>query len=274
MDIETLAKEKPEKIIRETVDFTAGLTDAQAVRIAEQLHFAGRRATAAAQQIRKLYDLFWEFDCTLLEINPFTETAEGEVMCLDAKMNFDDNALFRHPDLAAMRDHTQEDPRDVAAHEHDINYIGLDGNIACLVNGAGLAMATMDLIKLHGGKPANFLDIGGGASERQVFEAFKILTADPKVRGILVNIFGGIMRCDIIALGLVNAAKQLNLKVPVVVRLHGTNVEKGKEIIERSGLRLIACDELEAAADQVVKIANIMEMAEDARLRVSFELPI
>lgn len=218
--------------------------------------------------------MFWELDCTLLEINPFSETAEGEVMCLDAKMNFDDNALFRHPDIASMRDHSQEDPRDVAAHEHDINYIGLDGTIACLVNGAGLAMATMDLIKLHGGRPANFLDIGGGASEKQVVEALKIITSDTKVKGILVNIFGGIMRCDIIALGLVNAAKQLNLKVPVVVRLHGTNFAKGKEIIERSGLRLIACDDLEAAADQAVKVAHIMEMAEDAKLKVSFELPI
>jgi len=274
MDIETLAMEKPDKIIKEAIDFSTGITEAQALRIAEQLHFSGRRTHAAAHQIKRLYDLFWEYDCTLLEINPFAETAEGEVMCLDAKMNFDDNAMFRHADLASMRDPTQEDPRDVAAHEHDINYIGLDGNIACLVNGAGLAMGTMDLIKLHGGRPANFLDIGGGASERQVMEAFKILTSDTRVRGILVNIFGRIMRCDVIALGLVNAAKQLNLRVPVVVRLRGTNVDKGKEIIEHSGLRLIACDDLEAAADQVVKIANIMEMAEDARLRVSFELPI
>jgi len=274
MDIETIAMERPDKIVKQPVNIETGVTDEQASDIADKLLFLGRRKQAAQTQIKKLFDLFWEFDCTLVEINPLVETAEGEVLCLDAKMNFDENALFRHPELAAMRDHTQEDARDVLAHEQDLNYIGLDGNIACLVNGAGLAMATMDIIKLHGGKPANFLDIGGGASEKQVSEALKIITSDPNVKGILVNIFGGIMRCDIFALGLVNAAKQLNLRIPVVIRLHGTNVEKGKAIIEQSGLRLITTDNLEEAAEQVVRIAQIMEVAENAHLKVSFQLPI
>jgi len=274
VDIETLARESPDKIIKEPVDIDKGVSDEQGQRLAKALGFTGRRTTLAAQQIQKLFQIFWENDATLIEVNPFAETAEGEVICLDAKFNFDDNALFRHPELAVMRDKTQEDPRDVAAFEHDLNYIGLSGNIACLVNGAGLAMATMDIIKLHGGSPANFLDIGGGASERQVLEAFRIVSNDPNVKGILVNIFGGIMRCDIIALGLVNAVKQLGLRVPVVVRLHGTNVDKGKQIIENSGLRLIATQSLEEAAEQVVKIADIMEVAEKVHLKVSFALPL
>jgi len=274
VDIETLARESPDKIIKEPVDIDKGVSDEQGQRLAKALGFTGRRTLLAAQQIQKLFHIFWENDATLIEVNPFAETAEGEVICLDAKFNFDDNALFRHPELAVMRDKTQEDPRDVAAFEHDLNYIGLSGNIACLVNGAGLAMATMDIIKLHGGSPANFLDIGGGASERQVLEAFRIVSNDPNVKGILVNIFGGIMRCDIIALGLVNAVKQLGLRVPVVVRLHGTNVDKGKQIIENSGLRLIATQSLEEAAEQVVKIADIMEVAEKVHLKVSFALPL
>jgi len=274
MDIETLAKEAPDKIIKEPVDFRKGVTDEQGARLAKNMGFTGRRAILAASQIQKLFQIFWESDATLIEVNPFAETAEGEVICLDAKFNFDDNALFRHPELAAMRDRSQEDARDVAAHEHDLNYIALSGTIGCLVNGAGLAMATMDIIKLHGGFPANFLDIGGGANERQVLEALRIINSDDNVKGILVNIFGGIMRCDIIALGLVNALKQLGLKVPVVVRLHGTNVEKGKQIIEESGLRLIATQNLEEAAEQVVKIASIMDMAEKAHLKVTFNLPL
>jgi len=274
VDIETLARENPDKIIKEPVDFLVGVTEEQGLRLARALGFTGRRTNLAALQIQKLFQIFWENDATLIEVNPFAETAEGEVICLDAKLNFDDNALYRHPELAVMRDKKQEDPRDVAAYEYDLNYIGLNGNIACLVNGAGLAMATMDIIKLHGGSPANFLDIGGGASEKQVLEAFKIISNDPNVKGILVNIFGGIMRCDIIALGLVNAVKQLGLKMPVVVRLHGTNVEKGKDIIEKSGLRLIATQSLEDAAEQVVKIADIMEVADKVHLKVSFELPL
>jgi succinyl-CoA synthetase beta subunit len=274
VDIETLAQDAPHKIIKEAIDFKLGVTDDQATKIANQLGFTGRRVQLASAQIQKLFQIFWEHDATLIEVNPFAETAEGEVICLDAKFNFDDNALYRHPQLASMKDPSQEDPRDLAAQQADLNYIALSGNIACLVNGAGLAMATMDMIKLHGGSPANFLDIGGGASEKQVLEAFRIINSDPGVRGILVNIFGGIMRCDIIALGLVNAIKQLGLKVPVVVRLHGTNVEKGKQIIEDSGLRLIATQSMEEAAEQVVKIASIMDMAEKVHLKVSFNIPI
>jgi len=274
VDIETLAHEAPHKIIKEPVDFKKGVTEEQANRLASSLGFSGRRIQSAAQQIQKLFTIFWDYDATLIEVNPFAETADGEVICLDAKFNFDDNALFRHPEIAEMSDPSQEDPRDVAAHKHDLNYIALSGNIACLVNGAGLAMATMDVIKLHGGSPANFLDVGGGANERQVLEAFRIINSDPNVKGILVNIFGGIMRCDIIALGLVNAIKQLGLKVPVVVRLHGTNVEKAKKIIEDSGLRLIATQNLEEAAEQAVKIATMMDMAEKAHLQVSFNLPL
>jgi len=274
MDIETLAQEAPQKIIKEPIDFNVGVTDEQATKIAIQLGFTGRRIQFASSQIQKLFQIFWECDATLIEVNPFAETAEGEIICLDAKFNFDDNALFRHPLLAAMKDPSQEDPRDLAAQQHDLNYIALSGNIACLVNGAGLAMATMDMIKFHGGSPANFLDIGGGASEKQVLEAFRIINSDPGVRGILVNIFGGIMRCDIIALGLVNAVKQLGLKIPVVVRLHGTNVEKGKQIIEDSGLRLIATQSMEEAAERVVKIAYITDMADKVHLKVSFTLPL
>jgi len=204
----------------------------------------------------------------------FIKLSTGEVLIMDAKINFDPNALFRHPEIAALRDVTQEDSRDIEASKHDLNYIGLSGNIACLVNGAGLAMATMDIIKLHGGSPANFLDVGGGASEAQVIAAFSIITRDPNVKSILVNIFGGIMRCDVIALGIVNAAKLLNLRVPVVIRLQGTNADLGHQIIEASGLRLIGTDDLDSAAEQAVKIAEIMDVAEEAGLGVKFEIPI
>lgn len=274
VSIEQLAKDSPHKIIKVPVDLSTGVTEEMSEQLAEKLGFTSKRKTSAAKQIKALWNIFWDFDATLVEVNPFAETADGEVLCLDAKLNFDDNALYRHPDVTQMRDRSQEDIRDVLASEFDLNYIGLTGNIACLVNGAGLAMATMDLIKLHGGEPANFLDIGGGASEKQVTEAFKIINSDPKVKGILVNIFGGIMRCDVIALGLVSAAKQLNLAVPVVVRLQGTNVEKGKKILEESGLRFFATDDLESAAEQVVKIAEIMRIAEVSHLKVNFELPI
>ena len=194
---------------------------------------------------------------------------------MDSKINFDENALFRHKDLESMRDPSQEDPREVAAAKHNLNYIGLDGNIACLVNGAGLAMATMDIIKLHGGEPANFLDVGGSASPEQVTEAFKILNADPRVHAILVNIFGGIMRCDVIADGIIRAARQINLKKPVIIRLQGTNVDKGKELIEASNLKLVSSDDLDDAARKAVKIANIAQMASEAHLGVNyFELPL
>lgn len=275
VNIETLAHENPDAIIKEPVDITVGVTSEQALRIAQKLGFRrGRILHECANQVRLLYEMFWKNDCTLVEINPLAETSNGECVIMDAKINIDDNALFRHPELAALRDESQEDPRDIEALKHDLNYIGLNGNIACLVNGAGLAMATMDIIKLHGGSPANFLDVGGGASESQVVAAFKIITSDPNVKSILVNIFGGIMRCDVIALGIVNAAKSLGLRLPVVIRLQGTNAEGGKQIIEASGLRLIGTDDLDEAADQAVKIAAIMDSAAAAHLNVKFEIPI
>eukprot|EP01126_Amoeba_proteus_P064381 TRINITY_DN900_c0_g3_i3.p1 TRINITY_DN900_c0_g3~~TRINITY_DN900_c0_g3_i3.p1 ORF type:complete len:330 (-),score=70.20 TRINITY_DN900_c0_g3_i3:116-1105(-) len=274
VNIEILAHKSPEKIIREVIDPVVGITPEQALDVAIRLGFKGKQSKPAAKQIEGLYNIFWNNDCTLVEINPLAELADGHVVCMDAKILIDDNALFRHPNLAAMHDNSQEDPRDVLASEHDLNYIGLDGNIACLVNGAGLAMATMDIISLHGGTPANFLDVGGGASEKQVMEAFKIITSDPNVRSILVNIFGGIMRCDVIAMGIISAAQSIGLHIPVVMRLQGTNVQKAKEIIEASGLRLIDTDELDQAAEHAVKIARIMEVAHDAKLKVSFQLPI
>lgn len=275
VNIETIAHETPDAIIKEVVDVKTGVTQEQALRIATKLGFKrGKILHDCANQVRLLYDLFWQNDCTLVEINPLVETSNGECLIMDAKINIDDNALFRHPELAALRDETQEDPRDIEALKHDLNYIGLDGNIACLVNGAGLAMATMDIIKLHGGSPANFLDVGGGASEAQVMAAFKIITSDPNVKSILVNIFGGIMRCDVIALGIVNAAKTLGLKIPVVIRLQGTNAEKGQQIIEASGFRLIGTDDLDEAAEQAVKIAEIVDSAAAAHLNVKFEIPI
>src|SRR5205085_457266 len=199
-----------------------------------------------------LYRTFIAFDCSMVEVNPLVVTTSGHVMALDAKFNFDDNALYRHPEIAALRDTAEEDPREVEASKHGLNYIGLDGNIACLVNGAGLAMATMDIIKFYGGNPANFLDVGGSATEEQVTEAFKILIADKKVQAILVNIFGGIMKCDVIAQGIINAAKTVHLSVPLVVRLEGTNVEKGKGLLKESGVALITADDLADAAEKAV----------------------
>jgi succinyl-CoA synthetase beta subunit len=203
-----------------------------------------------------VYDTFIGYDCSMVEINPLVVTTGGQVLALDAKLNFDDNALYRHPEIAAMRDIAEEDPREVEASKHGLNYIGLEGNIACLVNGAGLAMATMDIIQFYGGNPANFLDVGGGATEEQVTEAFKILIADKNVQAILVNIFGGIMKCDIIAQGIVNAAETVKLELPLVVRLEGTNVEKGKQILKESGLALIAADDLADAAQKAVALAK------------------
>jgi succinyl-CoA synthetase beta subunit len=212
-----------------------------------------------------LYRAFVGCDCSLVEINPLVVTARGDVLALDAKFDFDDNALYRHPEIAAMRDVAEEDPREVEASKHGLNYIGLDGNIACLVNGAGLAMATMDIIKFYGGSPANFLDVGGGATEEQVTEAFKILIADKHVQAILVNIFGGIMRCDVIAQGIVNAANTVKLDVPLVVRLEGTNVEAGKKLLEQSGLALIAADNLADAAQKAVAAASAKSQFPNAK---------
>lgn len=274
MDIETVARETPEKLTRIPINIDVGITDQDCESIANKLNFTGDNRAEAIDQFKKLYKLFIEKDATLMEINPLVETNTGSVVCLDAKINFDDNALFRHKELESRKDWSQEDPREYQASKYDLNYIGLDGNIACLVNGAGLAMATMDMIKIKGGEPANFLDVGGGASEKQVSEAFKILNSDNNVSVILVNIFGGIMKCDVIAAGIINAAKELNLQKPLVIRLQGTNVSKAKELIDSCGLRIIPADDLDSAATQSVKIAKIREMAKEAHLNVSFELPI
>ncbi len=256
VEIETVAAKSPEKIIREPINPLAGLQPFQTRKLAKQLGFESSQLKSASKLFEGLYRTFIAFDCSMVEVNPLVLTTKGEVLALDAKFNFDDNALYRHPEIAAMRDIAEEDPREVEASKHGLNYIGLDGNIACLVNGAGLAMATMDIIKFYGGEPANFLDVGGGATEEQVTEAFKILIADKKVKAILVNIFGGIMRCDIIAQGIINAAKTVKLSVPLVVRLEGTNVEKGKQLLKESGLALIAADDLADAAQKAVKAAK------------------
>ena len=249
--IEDLAETHPDKIIRMKIDVETGLLESQARDLADRLEVNGSLSDAVAQ-LKALYDVFISSDCTMLEINPLAETAEGMLIAADAKLNFDDNAEYRQKNLFALRDHAQEDPREVTAGKFDLNYIGLDGNIGCMVNGAGLAMATMDIISLHGAAPANFLDVGGNASEQQVVEAFKILTADTKVKALLVNIFGGIMKCDVIANGIVSAAKQVGLQVPLVVRLEGTNVEEGKKILEKSGMDIIAANDLDDAAKKAV----------------------
>ena len=255
VEIETVAAKSPEKIIREAVDPLAGLQPFQTRKLAKQLAFESSQLKSASKLFERLYHTFIAFDCSMVEVNPLVVTTKGEALALDAKFNFDDNALYRHPEIAALRDVAEEDPREVEASKHGLSYIGLDGNIACLVNGAGLAMATMDIIKFYGGEPANFLDVGGGATEEQVTDAFKILIADKKVKAILVNIFGGIMKCDVIAQGIINAAKTVKLSVPLVVRLEGTNVERGKQLLKESGLALIAADDLADAAQKAVAAA-------------------
>jgi succinyl-CoA synthetase beta subunit len=255
VEIEAVAAKSPAKIIREPIDPLIGLQPFQTRKLAKQLGFESSQLKSASKLFEGLYRTFVAYDCSMVEVNPLVVTTKGDVLALDAKFNFDDNALYRHPEIAALRDIAEEDPREVEASKHGLNYIGLDGNIACLVNGAGLAMATMDIIKFYGGEPANFLDVGGGASEEQVTEAFKILIADKKVKAILVNIFGGIMKCDIIAQGIINAATTLKLSVPLIVRLEGTNVEAGKKLIADSGLAVIAADDLADAAQKAVKAA-------------------
>src|SRR5713101_1639026 len=256
VEIETVAAKSPEKIIREPIDPLAGLQPFQTRKLAKQLGFESSQIKSASKLFEGLYRTFIAFDCSMVEVNPLVVTTKGDALALDAKFNFDDNALYRHPEIAAMRDFAEEDPREVEASKHGLNYIGLNGNIACLVNGAGLAMATMDIIKFYGGNPANFLDVGGGATEEQVTEAFKILIADKNVKAILVNIFGGIMKCDIIAQGIINAAKTVHLSLPLVVRLEGTNVEAGKKLIAQSGLAVIAANDLADAAQKAVKAAK------------------
>jgi succinyl-CoA synthetase beta subunit len=252
MSIEDVAHETPEKIATIAIDPATGFMPHHGRAVAFALKLKGNLAKAAQKLARQLYDAFVALDCSMLEINPLVETPGGELLVLDTKMSFDENALFRHPDIEAMRDETEEDPMEVEAGKHDLAYIKLDGNIGCMVNGAGLAMATMDIIKLNGAFPANFLDVGGGANREKVTAAFKIILSDPAVKGILVNIFGGIMRCDIIAEGIVAAAREVSLAVPLVVRLEGTNVEQGKAILANSGLPIIPAEDLGDAARKIV----------------------
>ncbi|QFT79714.1 Succinyl-CoA ligase [ADP-forming] subunit beta [Roseovarius sp. THAF27] len=253
MDIEEVAEKTPEKILSLSVDPATGYQPFHGRRIAFMLELEGAAVKQCVKLMGTLYQMFLEKDMEMLEINPLILTESNELKCLDAKMGFDSNAVYRHSDIAELRDTTEEDPKELEASKYDLNYIALDGEIGCMVNGAGLAMATMDIIKLYGAEPANFLDVGGGATKDKVTEAFKIITSDPQVKGILVNIFGGIMRCDVIAEGVVAAVKEVGLQVPLVVRLEGTNVEKGKEIINTSGLDVIAADDLKDGAQKIVK---------------------
>jgi succinyl-CoA synthetase beta subunit len=253
MDIEEVAEKTPDKILSFSVDPATGYQSFHGRRIAFALKLEGQQVKQCVKLMGTLYRMFIEKDMEMLEINPLIVTDKGDLKCLDAKMGFDGNAIYRHSDISELRDTTEEDPKELEASKYDLNYIALDGEIGCMVNGAGLAMATMDIIKLYGSEPANFLDVGGGATKEKVTEAFKIITSDPNVKGILVNIFGGIMRCDVIAEGVVAAVKEVGLKVPLVVRLEGTNVEQGKEIINKSGLNVIAADDLGDAAEKVVK---------------------
>ncbi|XP_043218638.1 succinate--CoA ligase [ADP-forming] subunit beta, mitochondrial-like isoform X1 [Amphibalanus amphitrite] len=279
VNIEEVAAVDPGAIHKEPVDIFEGLTDEKAARIVDAIGLSSRKAETV-DILKRIFNLFISTDASMIEINPLAEDTfgskpgdPGKLFCLDAKMRFDDNAEFRQPEIFAERDWSQEDPREVEAAQYNLNYIALEGNIGCLVNGAGLAMATMDIIKLNGGDPANFLDVGGGATAEQVKEAFKIITDDPQVHAILVNIFGGIMRCDVIAEGVIAAAQELNLKVPIVCRLQGTNVEDAKALIAASGLRIIAVDNLDEAARMAVKLSSIVTLAKSAKLDVKFEIP-
>ena len=253
MDIEEVAAKTPEKLFFEAIDPVVGLTAFQARKVAFKLGFEIAQVKQAVPLLRNLYQTFVETDCSLLEINPLVLTGEGKLLCLDAKINFDENALFRHLRIRDLRDYDEEDPMEIEASQYDLSYIALDGNIGCMVNGAGLAMATMDIIKHYGGDPANFLDVGGGATIERVTEAFKIILSDEKVEGILVNIFGGIMKCDVIATGVIEGAKQVGVKVPLVVRLEGTNVDLGKKLLAESGLNIVSADGMADAAEKIVK---------------------
>ncbi|MBL8598424.1 MAG: ADP-forming succinate--CoA ligase subunit beta [Devosia sp.] len=253
MDIETVAHDTPEKIVTVDIDPVAGVTAADVAKISAALKLEGAAAADAKSVFPALYKAFTEKDMSLLEVNPLIVMADGHIRVLDAKVSFDNNAAFRHPELADLRDLSEEDAKEIEASKFDLAYVALDGNIGCMVNGAGLAMATMDIIKLYGEEPANFLDVGGGASKEKVTAAFKIITADPNVKGILVNIFGGIMRCDVIAEGVIAAAREVSLHVPLVVRLEGTNVELGKKILAQSGLPILSADNLADAAEKIVK---------------------
>jgi succinyl-CoA synthetase beta subunit len=253
MEIEEVAAHTPEKILRIDIDPATGMQPFHARQVAFGLGLEGKQVGSAVKFLTAMYKSFIELDASIVEINPLVVTGAGDVIALDAKMNFDDNALYRHPDVAQLRDEAEEDPIELEAGKHELNYVKLDGNIGCMVNGAGLAMATMDIIKLYGGEPANFLDVGGGATRERVTTAFKLILSDPNVEGVLVNIFGGIMRCDVIAEGVIAAAREVSLHVPLVVRLEGTNVELGKKILAESGLKIVAADNLADAAEKIVQ---------------------
>ncbi|WP_158801017.1 MULTISPECIES: ADP-forming succinate--CoA ligase subunit beta [unclassified Acidisoma] len=253
MEIEEVAEHAPEKILRVAIDPATGISAFHARGLAFGLGLSGKQVNAFTKFTLAMYNAFVELDCAIVEINPLVVTKTGDVVALDAKVTFDDNALFRHPELEELRDEQEEDPKELEANKHSLSYVALDGTIGCMVNGAGLAMATMDIIKLYGGSPANFLDVGGGATKERVTAAFKIILSDPNVEGILVNIFGGIMRCDVIAEGVIAAAREVSLTVPLVVRLEGTNVALGKEIMAKSGLPIISADNLADAAQKVVR---------------------
>jgi len=253
MEIEEVAAKHPEKILRIAIDPVTGMKGFHARELAFGLGLEGKQVAAATKFMLGMYDAFTRLDASIIEINPLVVTGAGEIVALDAKINFDDNALFRHPDIEEMRDEAEEDPTELEAAKHQLNYVKLDGSIGCMVNGAGLAMATMDIIKLYGGSPANFLDVGGGATKERVTTAFKLILSDPHVEGILVNIFGGIMRCDVIAEGIVAAAREVSLEVPLVVRLEGTNVKLGKKILAESGLPILSADNLADAAEKITK---------------------
>nr|MBC8230638.1 ADP-forming succinate--CoA ligase subunit beta [bacterium] len=253
---EEVAASHPEKILKEIIEVAVGLMPFQTRRLAYGLKIPNSLVNQASQVMLNLYDTFVDCDCSLAEINPLVITTDDKIIALDAKLSFDDNALFRHKEIAELLDEEEENPRELEASRRGLSYVSLDGNIGCMVNGAGLAMATMDLIKLHGGEPANFLDVGGGASAEQVTQAFEIILADEKVRAILVNIFGGIMRCDVIAEGIIAAVKEVGITVPLVVRLEGTNVDIGKKLLTESGLNIISADGLENAAEKVVEVSG------------------
>jgi len=256
MDIEEVAEKTPEKIFKEVVDPVTGLTPFQARRMAFNMNIPAKLVNKASKLMLGLYDAFIDKDASIVEINPLVVTGDDEVVALDAKFNFDSNALYRHKDILELRDFDEEDPKEIEASKYDLSYIALDGNIGCMVNGAGLAMATMDTISYYGGSPANFLDVGGGATAEKVTEAFKIILSDPKVKGIFVNIFGGIMKCDVIAEGVITAAKEVGLEVPLVVRLEGTNVERGKQLLNESGLNIVAADSMADGAQKIVGLVS------------------
>jgi len=274
MDIEGVAAETPDAIIKIPIDINTGISQADLIAVADVYELNGDQRDQLLSTVEHLYNLFIKYDATLIEINPLAELTDGRVLCLDCKINFDDNAEYRHKELFEKRDLTQEDQRDVDATNAGLNYIGLDGSIGCLVNGAGLAMATMDIIKLHGGDPANFLDVGGGATSEQVEEAFKIISTDPKVKAILVNIFGGIMRCDVIAKGILDAAINLKLDIPLIVRLQGTNVKEAKALMGMSQVKILPIDNLDEAAAMAVKLSDIVAQAQTLNVKIDFTLGI